>query len=105
MNIWLTLYRIATAAFIVVVIVAIIGAFLPKIRQNQEQQRKITALEEETRLKEESVKNLRKQQEQFATDPKYIEKLAREELGKAKAGETIYRFSGHKTNSHLPRHK
>ena len=87
MNFWLTLYRIATVAFIAVVIIAIISAFLPKIRQNQERQRKITALEEENRRKDEAVKNMRKQQEQLANDPKYVEKLAREELGKAKAGE------------------
>lgn len=105
MKLWLTLYRIATVVFIVVVLVAIISAFLPKIRQNQERQRKIAELEEENRRKEESVNGLRKQQEQFATDPKYVEKLAREELGKAKAGETIYRFGARKTNEHLPRKK
>lgn len=105
MKFWLTLYRIATVVFMVVVIIAVISAFLPKIRQNQERQRKITAIEEENRRKEEAIKALRKQQDQFATDPKYVERLAREELGKAKSGETIYRFSGRKTNEHLPRKK
>ena len=105
MKLWLTLYRIASVIFVVVVIIAIISAFLPKIRQNQERQRKITALEEENRYKEETVKALRKQQDQFATDPKYVEKLAREELGKAKSGETIYRFSGRKTKAPVPRRK
>lgn len=99
MNFWLTLYRIASAIFMVVVIIAVISAFLPKIRQNQERQRKITVLEEENRRKEEVVKTLRKQQDQLATDPKYVERLAREELGKAKSGETIYRFTGRKTNA------
>ena len=105
MKFWLTLYRIASAVFVVVVIIAVISAFLPKIRQNQERQRRITALEEENRRKEDSVKALRKQQDQFSADSKYVEKLAREELGKAKAGETIYRFGGRKTNDHLPRRK
>lgn len=105
MKFWLTLYRIATIIFIGVVVVAVISAFLPKIRQNQERQRRITALEEENRRKEEAVKALRKQQDQIAADPKYVEKLAREELGKAKAGETIYRFGARKTNEHVPRKK
>jgi len=105
MNIWLTLYRIASAIFVAVVVIAVISAFLPKIRQNQERQRKITAIEDENRRKEEAVKALRKQQDQFAADPKYVERLAREELGKAKSGETIYRFGGRKTNEHLPRKK
>lgn len=105
MRLWLTLYRIASVIFVVVVIIAVISAFLPKIRQNQERQRQITALEEENRRKEEAVKALRKQQDQFATDPKYVERLAREELGKAKSGETIYRFNGRKTKEPAPRRK
>lgn len=105
MNFWLILYRIATIAFVAVVVITVISAFLPKIRQNQERQRKLAILEEENRGKEEAVRALRKQQEELATDPKYVEKLAREELGKAKAGETIYRFSGTQTNNRLPRRK
>ena len=91
--------------FAAVVVIAVISAFLPKIRQNQERQRRITALEEENRRKEDSVKARRKQQDQVSTDAKYVEKLAREELGKAKAGETIYRFGARKTNDHLPRRR
>ena len=105
MKFWLTLYRIASIAFVAVVIIAVISAFLPKIRQNQERQRKITAIEEENRRKEEAVNTLRKQQDRFVTDPKYVERLAREELGKAKSGEIIYRFSGRKTNESVPRRK
>lgn len=105
MKFWLTLYRIASIVFIVVVIIAVISAFLPKIRQNQERQRQITVLEEENRRKEEAVKALRKQQDQITADPKYVERLAREELGKAKAGETIYRFSGRTNNEPVPRRK
>ena len=105
MKFWLTLYRVASIVFVVVVIIAVIFAFRPKIKQNQEGQRRITALEEENRRKEEAVKALRKQQDQFSTDSKYVEKLAREELGKAKAGETVYRFGGRKTNDHLPHKK
>lgn len=105
MKFWFTLYRIATIIFVAVVVIAIISAFLPKIRQNQERQRQIAALEEENRRREEAGQRLRKQQELLATDPKHVEKLAREELGKAKAGETIYRFSKPKTNEYLPRKK
>ena len=36
---------------------------------------------------------------------KYVEKVAREELGKAKAGETVYRVGARKTNDHQPRRK
>jgi len=99
MNVWMTIYRSATVIFVVMVIVAVISLFLPKIRQNQERQRKLTILEEENRVKEDMVRQLQSQQDRFLSDSRYMERIAREELGKAKAGETIFRFSGRKTNS------
>lgn len=106
MKFWLVIYRIASIAFVAVVVVAIVSAFLPKIRQNQARQRKITEIEDENRRKEEAINRLRKQQDRLDSDPKYVERLAREELGKAKAGETVYRFSRQKTNEYLrPRRK
>ena len=99
MNVWLTIYRGATIVFVAMVIVAIVSLFLPKFRQNQERQRKLTVLEEENRAKEDMVKQLQSQQDQFLSDSRYMERVAREELGKAKAGETIFRFTERKTNA------
>ena len=99
MNVYMTIYRSATIVFVALVIVAIVCMFLPKIRQNQERQRKLTILEDENRAKEDMVKQLQSQQDRFLSDPRYVERVAREELGKAKAGETIYRFTERKTNA------
>ncbi|MBU4212216.1 MAG: septum formation initiator family protein [Kiritimatiellae bacterium] len=99
MNVWLTIYRVAMIVFVAMVIVAVVSLFLPKIRQNQERQRKLTILEEENRAKEDMIKQLQSQQDQFLSDSRYVERVAREELGKAKAGETIFRFSERKTNA------
>ena len=99
MNVWLTIYRSATIIFVAMVIVAIVSLFLPKIRQNQERQRKLTVLEEEYRATEDGIKQLQSQQDQFRSDSRYVERVAREELGKAKAGETIFRFTERKTNA------
>ncbi|MDD5677619.1 MAG: septum formation initiator family protein [Kiritimatiellae bacterium] len=99
MNVWLTIYRSATLVFVAMVIVAIGSLFLPKIRQNQERQRKLVVLEEENRAKEDLIKQLQSQQDQFLSDSRYVERVAREELGKAKAGETIFRFTERKTNA------
>ncbi len=98
MNFWLAVYRIAMAALVAVVIIAVISLFLPKLRQNQERQRKITVLEEENRARESQTKQLQRQQDLFLSDPKYVERVAREELGKARSGEIIYRFNDNKTN-------
>lgn len=99
MNVWLAIYRAAAIIFAVLVIVAIISLFLPKIRQNRELQRKLATLEQENRAREDGVQQLQEQQNQFLSDPRYVERIAREELGKAKAGETIFRFSERKTNA------
>ena len=99
MNVYMTIYRVATIVFVALVIVAVVSLFLPKIRQNQERQRKLTVLEEENRAKEDMVKQLQSQQDQFLSDSQYVERVARKELGKAKAGETIFRFTERKTNA------
>ena len=104
MNVWMTIYRSATIIFVVMVIVAVASLFLPKMRQNQERQRKLTVLEEENRTKEDMIKQLQSQQDRFQSDSRYVERVAREELGKAKAGETIYRFTERKTNAFRVRH-
>ena len=100
MNLWLTIYRLACAAFAVILIIAVVALFLPKVRQARDRARRAAVIEEENRAKEEQTKQLRQQQERFMSDPKYVERVAREELGKAKPGETIFRFSEKKTNEY-----
>ncbi|OGV47029.1 MAG: hypothetical protein A2X46_07615 [Lentisphaerae bacterium GWF2_57_35] len=66
--------------------------FWPQIRQQQELQRKEAILEEDIRLEEEMIKHLKVQQERLRSDPRFVEKIAREELGYAKPDETIFKF-------------
>ena len=99
MKIWLTIYRVAMIVFVVIVIIAVASLFLPKIRQNRERQRKLAVLEEENCAREDMIRQLQSQQDRFLSDSRYVERVAREELGKAKAGETIFRFTERKTNA------
>ena len=98
MNIWLIIYRVSCVVLIAILIIGIINIFLPKIHQNTAKQNKIMVMEEENRATEDMIKQLRKKQEQFVSDPKYVERIAREKLGKAKQGETIFRFNDRNTN-------
>lgn len=93
MNFWVILYRFAWVVFIALVLCGLMSIFLPSLRENQERQRRASVREEEIRNKEESIQQLRRQQERFLTDPKFVEDVAREEFGKARPGETIFRFS------------
>ena len=90
MNVWITIYRSATIIFVAMVIVAVVSLFLPKIRQNQERQRKLAILEEENRAKEDMVKQLQAQQDRFLSDSRYVERVAREELAAGPAPEAAW---------------
>lgn len=93
MNFWVTVYRAAISILAILLIFGLCSIFIPLIRENRERERKTAALEEELRAKQEGITHIRKQQEQFQNDPTFVENIAREEYGKAKPGETIYRFT------------
>ena len=92
MNFWVFIYRIALVAVGILVIIGVIFMFLPQIEQQRELQRKEAQLQEEVRLKEELLQHLKRQQERLRSDPRFIEKIAREEFGLAKPGETVFKF-------------
>lgn len=93
MNYWVMIYRIGWITLAILVVIAVIAMFVPQIKQYNELHRKEAALQEEIRLEEEIVKHLKDQQERLKSDPRFVEKLAREELGYAKPGETVFRFT------------
>lgn len=90
---WTTVYRVSLTVLIVLLVFGLCSIFIPLIRENRERERKVAALEEELRAKQDAIVHIRRQQELFQTDPSFVEKIAREELGKAKPGEIIYRFT------------
>ena len=92
MNFWVFIYRTALVAVGILVIIGVIFMFLPQIEQQRELQRKEAQLQEEVRLKEELLQHLKRQQERLRSDPRFIEKIAREEFGLAKPGETVFKF-------------
>ncbi|HBA83322.1 MAG TPA: hypothetical protein DCZ95_04425 [Verrucomicrobia bacterium] len=92
MNVWVLIYRIGWIALAVLIVIGVSSMFWPQIRQQQELQRKEAILEEDIRLEEEMIKHLKVQQERLRSDPRFVEKIAREELGYAKPDETIFKF-------------
>ena len=92
MNFWIYLYRFAWVVFVALVLCGLASIFLPTLRENQERQRRASVMEEEIRNKEEAIQQLRRQRERFLTDPKFVEDVAREEFGKARSNETVFRF-------------
>ncbi len=99
MNSWLVVYRVSCAVLAATVIVGLVDIFLPKIRENEAKQKRVAILEEENRLKFEGARELRKRQDRFQDDPAYVERVARETLGKVRPDEVIFRFTDPETNS------
>lgn len=92
MNFWVMIYRAGWAALAVLVAIMLSAIFVPQIKQYHELRRKEAAIQDDLRLEEEILQHLKEQQEKLQTDPRFVEKVAREELGFAKPGETVFKF-------------
>lgn len=92
MNIWLFIYRASWAAIIVLSVILLLGLFMPKFREMRDLEEREAQLKEEVRLEQEMLRYLQLKQERLRTDPRFVEKIAREELGLAKPGETVFKF-------------
>ena len=92
MSIWVLIHRISAALIIGVAVVWVGALFYPQFRQMRDLNSRQLQLEEEIRRDEETLQHLRAKQQRLMNDPRYVEKIAREELGLAKPGETVFKF-------------
>ena len=73
--------------------------YVPLIKQNERMRKEILRLDTLIQGEQEAAKELRTSVEALRRDPKAVERLARERLGYAKAGEIVIRFESPQTNS------
>ncbi len=73
--------------------------YLPLIKQNERMRKQILYLDTRIQKEDETARQLRASIDALRSDPKAVERLARERLGYAKAGETVIRFDEAPTNS------
>lgn len=99
MNIWVFIYKTAWTILGVLILLGIGYAFYPPIRHFHELQRKESRLQEQIRTEEETLRHIQKKEERLLNDPRFVEKIAREELGLAKPGETVFKFVDSPTTS------
>jgi cell division protein FtsB len=92
MNIWALIYRFACLTLVGLVVVAVLVAFYPKIRQTREMQLQEQRLAEEIEIDKALVQMLKSKSDKIQNDPRYLERVAREDLGLAKPGETVFKF-------------
>ena len=68
------------------------SVYRPLVSRTRELERREAELSVEVKKLEERLAELKDNQERLETDARFVEKIAREELGYAKPGETIFRF-------------
>lgn len=98
MNYWVTIYRFAWGALIVIFIIASICVFLPRYNRIRQLQKKKIELQEENHRVEARIEELRIKQQQFSSDPTFVERTARE-IGMIKPDETVFKFTNEQSRA------
>ena len=98
LGIWDKLTRVVVFLVFVAGILLVALWYLPLIKQNERYRKEILRLDNLVQREEETGRQLRTSIDALRYDPKAVERLARERLGYAKAGETVIRFEEPQTN-------
>ena len=99
LGIWGKLTRVVIFLFALAIVLIVVKEFLPVIHQNERMRKEVIRLDAQVQKGEESLKQSKASIDALRYDPKAVERLARERLGYAKAGETVIRFEPAGTNA------
>lgn len=91
-GIWQRLTKVVVFLLGVAAILAVIVWYLPVIRHNEGMRREILRIEGRVKEEEEKGKRLKSEIEAIRTDPRTVERLARERMSYARSNETVIRF-------------
>ena len=92
MNVWKFIQRLCLIAIVALVVGIVLRLYLPKIEEQKRLRAQTEALRQDIQREAEQLRQLKRKQEKLQEDPRFVEKIAREDLNYAKPGETIFRF-------------
>ena len=92
LGIWNKLTKAVVFLLITAALIAVAVWYLPLIKQNERMRTEILRLDGEVAVQEEIAHRRKIQIEAMRNDPRTVERYAREKLGLAKVGETVFRF-------------
>lgn len=98
LGIWSRLTQAAVALVGLAILLFIGMEYLPLIQKNEQMRRRIDTLESEFEKQKQGYKQLQAEFDALRSDPKTVERLAREKLGYARADETVIHFDAAVTN-------
>lgn len=103
LGIWGKLTRAVIFLLLIAGVLLVALWYLPLIKQNERMRKNILHLETQIQKEEQNARQLKTSIDSLRNDPKAVERLARERLGYAKAGETVVRFEPPATNHPVSR--
>jgi cell division protein FtsB len=98
-GIWSKLTRVVVFLIVIAVALLVFNWYLPLIQQNERMRKDILNLESQIKKEEETSKQLQAEIDAMRSDPKTVERLARDKFGYARPDETVVRFGDTTTNS------
>ncbi|MFO1500960.1 MAG: septum formation initiator family protein [Verrucomicrobiota bacterium] len=99
LGIWERLRRVVVFLLFIAGVLAVIVWYLPLIRQNERMRQEIFKKNLQVKQEEERGRQMENTIRALRTDPRAVERLAREKLGYIKPGETRIQFEPGTTNS------
>ncbi|MDP7050350.1 MAG: septum formation initiator family protein [Verrucomicrobiota bacterium] len=91
-SIWDRLTRVVASLAAVAALVWVAVLYFPLMHQNEVMRQQIAQLDRQIRQEEAANRQVRLEIDSLKTDPKTVERLAREQLGLARPDETVVRF-------------
>lgn len=91
-SIWDRLTRVVASLAAVAALVWVAVLYFPLMHQNEVMRQQIVRLDKQIQQEEVANRRLRLEIDSLKTDPKTVERLAREQLGLARPDETVVRF-------------
>ena len=91
-GIWDKLTKAVVFLLVIAALLAVAVWYLPLIKQNERMRSEILRLQQNVATEEETARQIKVQIEALRNDPETVERYAREKLGLARPGETVFRF-------------
>ncbi len=99
LGIWERLRRLVILLLFVAALLAVVVWYLPLLRQNERMRQELMRRDTQVHQEEERMRQLDSGIRSLRSDPRAVERLAREKLGYVKPGETRFQFEAPLTNS------
>ena len=102
LGVWDKLTKVVIVLLFLAGVLGVCMWYLPTIRQNEQMRKELLRLDREVSRAEDEARVLDKSLKALQSDPKAVERLARESLGYARPDETVIHFEAPAAKSVRP---